>query len=55
MTIWKNGGEDLWSIGYQTLEHRIVLQEYDRNEANARARMLGYLIENNLLRLAAIQ
>ena len=41
--------ENQWTIGYSTFEKAITSFYTEENEANARAKMLIYLIENHLI------
>lgn len=47
---WENGMRDLHSVGYESPMHKICLQEFDRTEANARSKMLIYLIEKGIVK-----
>jgi hypothetical protein len=50
---WQNGERDLWNVGYSTYDRKLKLQEFSSTEADARARMLVYLLENNLISVPA--
>ena len=49
LKIWRNGEENLWSVSYCEFDHGIRHQLFSETEADARAKMLIYLIENKLL------
>lgn len=48
--MWENGLRDLHSVAYELGEHRIKLQEFDKTEVNARAKMLIYLVEHGIVK-----
>lgn len=46
--IWENGSRDLWSVGYFTHDFKVRLQEFAPTEADARGKMLIYLLHYGL-------